>query len=132
MASIEAVPRIPAHVSEHGKVKSVPRNCRRLSERPHALREPPAMQRVMQPHLIGMGDAIEAHSILMDHSATLSSPRPHGSQGHLGIFSISTPLGQVNVPMGHEGRTPFSLPLGSRDVGTSPTSPWTSGPAVDE
>lgn len=36
----------------------------------HALREPLVMQRVMLPHLTGMGDVIEACTILMDHSAT--------------------------------------------------------------
>lgn len=75
----------------------------------HALREPLAMQRAMLPHLTGMGDAVDACSILMDHSATQSSSCPRGPQGHLAIFSISTPLGQVKVPMDHEGRwTPFS------------------------
>lgn len=70
----------------------------------HALREPSAMQRVMLPHLTGMGDATKACSTLMDHTATQSSLCPHGSRGQMGILSISTPLGQVNVPMDHEGR----------------------------
>lgn len=44
----------------------------------HALREPSAMQWVMLLHLTGMGDAIEACSILLDRSASQSSPCPHG------------------------------------------------------
>lgn len=131
MASIEAVPRIPAHVSEHGKVKSAPRNCWRLSERRHALREPPAMQRVLLPHLTGMADAIEACSIPVD---TLPLRHPHGHVDHKGSWATLAfhTTGQVNVPMDHEGRTPFSLPLGSRDGGTSPTTPWTTGTAAEE
>lgn len=75
----------------------------------HALREPSAMQRVMLPHLPGMGDAIEACSILMDHSATPSSSCPRGSQGQLGIFSISTALRQLKVPM-RAGGHPLACP----------------------
>lgn len=35
--TIEAIPPIPAHVSEHGKVKSLPGHCWRLSEWPPCL-----------------------------------------------------------------------------------------------